>query len=324
MRVPEGSNMKRFIQLFKKVGGVTLLRQYLQAHVILFAMVQTLLNGFSKKSLEIVRLAVNHRILCRLRRKYRKFIGDFKRDHRPGTRQRSNKVWVCWFQGMDSAPWLVQRCYDSLKENLPDREIILLTEENYRQYVTFPEHITKKAEAGIIPKAQFSDLLRLELLIRYGGTWIDSTVFCSGKNIPAYMLDSDLFMFQNLKPGLDGHPTAVSNWLITSCTAHPLLLLTQALLYEYWSRHNTLVDYFIFHDFFQLAVETYPEEWAKVVPFSNSTPHILLLRLFDAYDAKIWDAVREMTPFHKLTHKFAQADTLVEGTYYRRLFAPEQ
>lgn len=311
--------MKKFIALFKKVGGANVLKQYLRAHVFLFAMVQTLLLGFSKKSLEILRLAVNNKILGKLRKKYRRFIAEYKVNSQPLPRTRSNKVWVCWFQGMENAPALVQRCYRSLQENLPDREIVLLTEENYRQYVTLPDHIEEKAANGIIPKAQFSDLLRLELLLRHGGTWIDSTVFCSSKKIPSFMLDSDLFMFQTLKPGLDGHPTAISNWFITSCTGHPILALTQALLYEYWKTHNHLIDYFIFHLFFQLATEAYPEEWNSVVPFSNSVPHILLLRLFEKADPEIWKALQDMTPFHKLTYKFVEEETQKNGTYFRML-----
>lgn len=316
--------MKHFLQLFKKVGGMNVLRQYLRGHVFLFAMAQTALNGFSKKSLEIVRLAVDNRLLGKLRRKYRSFIANYKQDFQARPMVRSNKVWVCWLQGMDNAPPLVQHCYRSLQEHLPDREIILLTEENYRNYVTLPDYICRKAEAGIIPKAQFSDLLRLELLIRHGGTWIDATVLCTGGSIPSYMLDSDLFMFQTLKPGLDGQSTCASNWFITACTNHPILLLTQALLYAYWQTHNALVDYFIFHLLFQLAVETYPEQWNSVVPFSNSIPHILLLRLFEAYDTQVWESVKEMTPFHKLSYKFDDMQTQLPDTYYRHLFGTDQ
>lgn len=311
--------MKKFLALFKKVGGFSVLKQYLQARVFLFAIVQTLFLGFSKKSLEILRLAVSNKVLNKLRKKYRRFIDAYKATSRPQIQTHSNKVWVCWFQGMEHAPALVQRCYRSLQENLSDREIILITQDNYRQYVTLPDYIEEKAAKGIIPKAQFSDLLRLELLIRHGGTWIDSTVFCSGSNIPKYMLNSDLFMFQTLKPGLDGHATSISNWFITACTEHPLLKLTQALLYEYWKKHNTMVDYFIFHLFFQLAIEAYPEEWNKVIPFSNATPHILLLRLFDTADKDTWQAIQEMTPFHKLSYKFTDTQTQEKGTYFQML-----
>lgn len=311
--------MKRFLQLFNKVGGKEVLKQYLRGRVFFYAMFQTLLNGFTKKSLEIVRLAVNNKLLKRLRKKNRKFIAQFRQETAEAPKARSNKVWVCWLQGIEQAPALVQRCYRSLQENLPDREVILLTEDNYREYVTFPEHIEKKLASGVITRTHFSDLLRLELLINYGGTWIDATVFCSGGQIPGYMLDSDLFLFQNLKPGADGHATVISSWFMTACTNHPILLLTRALLYRYWEKRNAMVDYFLIHDFFQLAIETYPEEWNRVIPFSNSTPHILLLRLFEAYDPAIWDAAVSQTPFHKLSYKFSEEDWKKENTFYTHL-----
>ena len=73
--------------------------------------------------------------------------------------------------------------------------------------------------------------------------------------------------------------------------------------------NNEVVDYFIFHVFFQILIERYPKEWNRVVPFSNSVPHILLLRLFDEYNDDIWNAVTAMTPFHKLSYKFESSET---------------
>ncbi len=316
--------MKKFLAIYKKVGGTEILRQYWQNHVLCFALLQTLQHGFTKKGLEIVRLAVNNKILSKLRKKYRKTIARFQMDYKPQHRRRSNKVWVCWLQGMDTAPALVQTCYASLQKHLPDRQIVLLTEENYKSYVNFPAHIQNKIDKGIISKTHFSDLLRLELLINHGGTWIDATVLCTGGQIPTYMLDTDLFVYQTLKPGLDGHAACISSWFMTACTNHPILLLTRHLLYTYWQKHKKMKDYFLLHDCFQLAIEAYPQEWNKVVPCSNSTPHILLLRLFEPYDSTLWQAVQNMTPFHKLTYKFSQADTQKENTYYARIFGREQ
>lgn len=50
------------------------------------------------------------------------------------------------------------------------------------------------------------------------------------------MLDSELFLFQCLKPGLDGHVTSVSNWFITSYSNNIIIKLTRNLLYEYWRK----------------------------------------------------------------------------------------
>ena len=308
--------MGKFAKLFKKVGGWNVLQQYARSHVFFYAMTQTAWNGLSRKSLELVRLGVTNKILSRLRKQYRRFIADYTATTQPADRVRSNKVWVCWLQGMEQAPALVQRCYASLQENLPQKEIVLLTEENYREYVTFPPHIQEKIDNGCITKTHMSDLLRLELLIRHGGTWIDATVFCSGHRIPSYMMDSDLFLFQKLKPGADGHATAISSWFMTACTNHPILLLTRALLYEYWKKYTYLKDYFLLHDFFQLAIEAYPQEWAKVVPFSSSVPHILLLRMYEPYDNLIWESIKAQTSFHKLSYKLTPENTPVENSYY--------
>lgn len=48
-------------------------------------------------------------------------------------------------------------------------------------------------------------------------------------------------------------------------------------------------------------------------------PHILLLRLFDEYNDEIWNAVTAMTPFHKLTYKFKNSDTMQANTNYQKI-----
>lgn len=314
--------MNEFRKLYKKVNGTQQLKQYAKAKVLFFALFQTILLGLSKKSLEIVRLTVDNRIYSRLKRQNKKFILDYLGEKKDISleRKHSHIIWTSWLQGMENAPDIVRQCYQSMKDNILNREIIVITEENFKQYVNFPDFILEKYERGIITKTHFSDLLRIELLLNYGGTWLDGTVFCSDIPKQKYILDSDLFLFQDLKPGLDGHCTAISSWLMTASSNNPIILLTRALLYNYWNTHDYAVDYFILHYFFQMAIEAYPEEWAKVVPFSNSIPHILLLRLFEPYDENIWNAVKEMTCFHKLSYKFEKSEMNIMGTYYDKLF----
>lgn len=300
------NKISRFSKIFKKVDGFKVLKQYMKSGVFFFAVFQVLSQGFSKKSLELVRNSVDNKILGKLRKRYKSFI-DFNKNRileESKNREFSNKVWFLWLQGIDQAPDIVKHCYHSVQKNLGNRELILLTNDNYRDFVRFPDHIQEKINSGIITKTHMSDLLRLELLTRYGGTWIDATVYLSSPTIPDYMLDSELFIFQKLKPGLDGHPKSISSWFISSSTNHPILVLAKELLYEYWKKNNGLIDYFLMHDFMELAIETYPSEWKKVVPFSNSTPHILLLRLFDSFDEVIWDSIMAQTPIHKLTYKY--------------------
>lgn len=311
--------MGNFRKLFQKVNGTEVLKQYARAHVLLLALIEAGLLGVSRKSLEIVRLIVDQKVLCRLRKKYAHNIAEHVKTHPVQKGKNSKRVWFCWFQGLAEAPDIVKKCYQSLQNNLKDYEIIVITDENYQDYVTFPEHIMEKYRKGTITRTHLSDLLRLELLLTYGGIWIDATVYCSGADIPEYMLDSDLFLFQCLKPGRDGHAAVISSWFISACANHPILLLTRDLLYEYWKKYNYMKDYFLLHDFMQLAIEAYPEEWNAVIPFSNSVPHILLLNLFEKYDAKWMEAVANMTPFHKLSYKFSEEQKRIPDTYYLHL-----
>lgn len=311
--------MSEFKEIFKKVNGWNQLREYRKAHVLGFALIETAILGTSKKSLEIVRIAVQNKIYQRLKKQNAKLVEEFVNKHTAQKKHEHRKtIWTIWLQGMDKAPDMVQKCYASIKENIADREIVVITEDNYSNYVKFPDYIMKKYKSGIISKVHFADLLRVELLTKYGGTWLDGTVFCS-KMIQGnhdFYLDSDLFLFQDLKPGLDGHAAAISSWMITASSNQNIMLLTRKLLHNYWKTHNYAVDYFILHDFFQMALEAYPEEWKKVVPISNSIPHILLLRLFDKYDEQIWNTVSAITPFHKLTHKYDLDNEKIAGTYY--------
>lgn len=232
-----------------------------------------------------------------LKNMYKKFLNDMP--IYKGSGEISNKVWWCWLQGEENAPDLNKACLKSLREHLKDKEIIVITEKNYRKYVDFPEYIIKKYNDGIISRTHFSDLLRLELLIKYGGTWIDSSVFCTGYN--KNFFDEPLFVFQNWKRGSSG--CVLSNWYISSEKNNPILITTRNLLHKYWSENNYLLNYYIFHLFFTIAIEKYPDLWKNVPRFSNIPPHILQFELDNQYSEKRWNQIKEMCTFHKLSQK---------------------
>lgn len=69
-----------------------------------------ILLGKDKKALEILRLSAQYKIKHNLEKNYEKVIESFQsnfKDDKPHVT--SNKVWVCWFQGIDNAPALVKK-----------------------------------------------------------------------------------------------------------------------------------------------------------------------------------------------------------------------
>ena len=51
--------------------------------------------------------------------------------------------------------------------------LILTTEDNYKNWISFPSHIDEKIKTGVITRTHLSDLIRLELLEKYGFQNID-------------------------------------------------------------------------------------------------------------------------------------------------------
>ncbi len=308
-------------QILEKQGGMKLFKQYWQGGAFFTAVGEFVLLGKSRTALEILRLSTQLKTKQKLYKRYHGVLDTFEKQFDSNlSHEASNKVWICWFQGIEQAPELVQKCYQSVKQNMADKEVIMLTSENVFDYIQFPDFIVEKWKAGIITHTHMTDLMRLELLIRYGGLWLDATVFCSDNNIPTYFYQSDLFMYQCLKPGRDGHANYISSWLMTAKTNSKVLMAVRDMCYAYWKENNSMWDYFLLHDFIAIVLDRFQDEARAIVPRDNATPHILLLRLFDKFDEETWNAIKTQTPFHKLTYKFSEEQKQMKGTYYDVLF----
>ena len=311
------------IETLKKHGGMKLLKQYWQGGALFTGIGEFLLLGKSRTALEILRLSTTLKTKQKLEKKYRWKLKEFDMNYVEKEHKISNKIWICWLQGMENAPELVKKCYESIVGNNPDKEVVIITTENMDEYVNFPDYIMDKWKKGIITHTHMTDLLRLELLINHGGMWLDATVLCTGK-VPEYFFDSDLFFYQNLKPGRDGDCQYVSSWLIGAHTNNKILIATRELCYEYWKTQNSMWDYFLLHDFMAIVLDKYEDDWKMVIPRDNATPHELLLRLFDQYDEKMWNAIKEQTPIHKLTYKFEKEKIKQELTFYDEIIIKQE
>lgn len=235
----------------------------------------------------------------KLRKKYRNIIKEGV-EILPG--KKSDKIWICWFQGEENAPPIVKACINSVKKAFCGKEIIVLDGSTMYNYADFPDYIKEKYEKGVITPAHFSDLLRLELLCKYGGMWIDSTVLCTCTSDKiSYITESDFFVYKEMDLiRRDKKSIAASSWFIYSASNNPILLLTQRLLYSYWSEHTFLNNYFCFHLFFSMAAERYPEIWNSVPFYNNNSPHTLQFELDNTYNEKRWRQLTEISDFHKL------------------------
>ena len=230
--------------------------------------------------------------------------------------QHSDIVWVCWLQGMENAPPIVKRCYDSLVRHLGDTKTIrVIDDENVLDYVSFPKHILEKREQGIITPTHFSDLVRLELLIKYGGYWIDSTVFLTDDRIFEKVDEWPLFMYSFYYFGFNPEIMRLNSWFIYSKTNNNILCLIRELLYAYWEKETRIVNYFVFHIMMTMALEFYEEEYKQMPIVSQVDSHILATYIFDAFDERKYEILKMSTGVHKLSVRFDPEKMLLENTF---------
>lgn len=226
-------------------------------------------------------------------------------------------VWVCWLQGIENAPEIVQHCITSVKQNMPKYEVRVLTAENLYDYVSLPEHIMRKYKSGTITFTHFSDILRTALLVQHGGIWMDATVLLTDE-LPTQMIDAPLFFLQKSK--LQAVPHMGSNWFLVAYKGNPVMTRMLDLLCVYWQRENVVRDYYIYHLFLYLLVTRNAQgiEVQRVIPYvPNVDAHTLQFSLFENYDEHVWKQIVSRSPIHKLTWKFNHNEPLAKsGTYY--------
>lgn len=119
----------------------------------------------------------------------------------------NKNIWMLWYQGEDSAPWLVRQCIESWRKHNPQFNIIVLDSLTIKNYIDLPANI------DFLSMQMLSDLVRLELLSRYGGVWVDATVYCR-KPLNEWILKytkSGFFAFSS--PGKD---RMISSWFLYS------------------------------------------------------------------------------------------------------------
>ena len=274
---------------------------------------------------------IRGRIVAKLRKRYAGQIEEIKRridrENERAEHKRSNKIWIMWWQGMDNAPAVVKMCYRSVKDRYGDNyEIILLDKDNYRQYVELPEDIERKIEdekifleKGQVPLQFLTDIIRLELLIKYGGLWMDATILCTGKSgrLPSYIEKSDLFYYDIAWPNSWSAFTKIENWFIYAVSNSPWVIMLRDMLYLYVRTNKRICDYHLTYCLAELVCEQYSDIVKAKPPLGNVNALAMQMYLFKPFNKDIYDFITDNSCFHKLTWKVDKADEEKEETFYK-------
>ena len=194
----------------------------------------------------------NREILAYLKCKYGDILQKVPEDDMPSVEAYNPAVapiWVCWLQGEENAPSLVRRCIASIRQHAGKHPVHVLTEKNLPFYINLPSIIWEKRKDGKIQSAHFCDIVRMALIYRYGGLWLDATIFCS-KQIPDWYFEKEFFSCKN--QAKDSGYISQYRWtsfVLGGTKGSRFYKLMVDFYFAYWGKENAAIDY-LFMDYF--------------------------------------------------------------------------
>lgn len=215
-------------------------------------------------------------------------------------------IWSLWWQGEDNAPDIVKRCLESQRKMLifSGIEYHVLTEDNWNDYIELPEFILKKVSDGRITLTHFSDIIRAELLRKYGGVWIDATVYCT----EPVDLRKQSNPFFSVKAHEYSNFYTLRRWtgFFIGDEKNSLLFdfMAEAFRY-YWKKENDLIVYLLIDYLIAIAYDQFDSVRKNIdaVCVSNTELWSMLRKMNHPYDQHEWQQMTSSTTFFKLSYK---------------------
>lgn len=162
--------------------------------------------------------ASNARYFRRIRAEHASGLDAFLRPYAAKPVPRT--VWVFWAQGEAAMPPVARACIRRMREMAGGYEVRVLDLETARDCVDVDDVDHVRAQSIVV----YSDILRLRLLERHGGVWIDSTVWLHAPLLDWLPLLSQqgLFMFRRPQPD-----HVIDPWFIAATAGHPVIAAWQ-------------------------------------------------------------------------------------------------
>ena len=179
------------------------------------------------------------------------------------TLETDKTIWVFWWQGLNEAPDLVKTCIKSMQKNANGADVIILSKYNYKNYIDIPDYIEEKYNEGIMCIAMYSDYLRTCLIEKYGGLWLDATIFVT-KNIPAEYFLKNYYTLHTK----DLDSPCISNnkihwYVFGGKKGYSMFSYLKEAQETYWREYSFAIDYYLID--YIIMYGYYNAEWIKNV-----------------------------------------------------------
>lgn len=254
----------------------------------------------------------------------KRFITSLPKDDIESSPVKNYRIWTLWWQGEAQMPPIVKATIESIKKST-NKEVVIITKDNYLEWIELPDCIKEKIRTNGIGLAHLSDYIRISLLCKYGGLWIDSTVYCANR-IPEWIYNQTFFTIKASSHSHKYIPMGKWNMQIlgsnqTNCR---IFVYMKYFLEEYWSKYDKPIDY-CFFDYgmeIQYNNDKNSKQLIDNVPMTNENMHSLLPILNSTYDEHVFSGLISNTTFFKLTYKLNFLNQINPDSYYKKIIEP--
>lgn len=217
-------------------------------------------------------------------------------------------IWIFWWQGEENMPALVKECYNSVLRNKCNRNVILITKYNFRDYTNISKTIIKKFEKGFLTVTHFSDILRFNLLKNNGGLWLDATIFVN-KPLPNKYFNGSLFTCP-ISNGNNNFFVSEGKWtgfIIGGSKKNELFDFMNKFFELYWKDNNNLIDYFLIDYALSFAWQKNLGHFKEYTENNRNknNPHLydLYPLLNSSFNPSKFKLIQQNTEMYKLSYK---------------------
>lgn len=195
---------------------------------------------------------------------------SFEEDDKP-------TIWIYW-NDISHIPPMVKSCMTLIRKNSNGCRVVVVSEDKVSDYLDLDSIVWEKYKEGKISRTHFSDIVRIALLAKYGGVWMDCTLLLT-QPLPSIVTEADFYT--NKLDIKDDVNVCAGRWSTFFIACHKNNLMMKAALdvfVEYWKRYDDIADYvwmdYIFNMLYNHIQSV--KEMIDNVPMNN--PNIWILQ----------------------------------------------
>lgn len=245
-------------------------------------------------------------------------------------------IWTAWLQGEEKAPEVIKLTIRSMRKFAQDHRVIVITHDNIENYISLPSVIRQKYTEGFIGNAHYADIIRMMILAKYGGIWLDATVLLHEPFEETVF--SSLFFSTATDPGGRRSMKYVSDhrWIVGIIGGNegsPYLSVISKMLVSFWQEHNIPIDYFVF-DYLIAVLYQNDKGFRSTVDSlgkQRKSPYALKSVINEPFDESVFGEMMASHGVYILPYRNEYRRTTAEGykTYYEYLcrqysFVPDE